>query len=448
MHIVIVGGGDLGRHVASILSKEKQSVILIESDSQVIQSFSGLDIATRHGSGTDWQLLDDLLEFSPDLLIALTGDDDTNLVSCSIAKQLSYPRTIARVRDSRYTNPTRLDFGRIFDVDFFVGPELLVAHDMLKRLLYPESLNVENFAHGALQLRTLLIPMGWRGQAEPLRSFRLPQHVIVSLIKRREGGTVKIIFPHGDDSIQPGDEVTFIGVTDVIAEIHELFDIREKAVQSVVIAGGSLTGMHLAQLLAQRNIDVRLIEKDYERCRLLAEKLPNYTIMHHDATDLDFFHAEKIGQADVFVACTNNDEINILAALLGKEVGCDNTLIVLNNTSYIPIVERLGLQHTISPQTSATNHILSQLYSGKISTLISLYENQAEVMEITVSPHSKIVGIPLAELGPYLPKDLLIIMIQNRGRIMIANGNRVISPGDTVIVVSSPKHVDELGKIF
>lgn len=451
MNIVIVGGGELGRHVATLLSREQHNVILIDTDARILQEVSATaDIATRHGSGTDWQLLDDLLEFSPDILLALTSDDETNLVACDIAKHLQYPRTIARVRGNRYLNRARLDFGRIFNVDYFLGPEVLVAHDMLKYIINPGSLANESFAHGALQLRTILIPSTWQAPNTTLRNFNLPPNIIVGLIKRdaAHGDEKVVIFPHGNDTLKPNDEVTFIGETEAVSEIHHLFDIEQKEIRSVVIAGGSLTAIHLATALVQRDLDVRIIDKSFERCTLLAERLPQCTIMHHEATDIDFLRTEKVGQSDILVACTNNDEVNILIGLLGQEIGCPDILVILNSPQYIPIVNRLGFKHVASPRNSATNHILSQLFSGKVSSLISLYENQAEILEITVSMDSKIVGIPLSELGPYLPKDLLIVMIQNRGRIMIAHGNRIISPGDTVIVVTSPQHVDELERIF
>jgi len=454
MNIVIVGGGELGRHVAAILSKEKHNIVLIDKDPKVIQSISSnMDVATRVGLGTDWELLEDLLEFSPNLFIALTGDDEANLVACSLAKQLQYPRTVCRIRNNIYLNSSRLDFSRIFDVDYFISPELLSAHDIVKNIINPEAIFVEHFAHGALQLRTILIPKTWRAPRDTsLRNLDLPQNVIVSLIRRdttvKDIPTKKVIFPHGDDEILPGDEVTFIGESSVISGIHRYFGINEKEIKSIVIAGGSLTAINVAKLLEDRTIDVTIIEKDYDKCCYLADRLPHCTIIQHDATDLEFLRSEKIGQTDLLIGCTQHDEINLLVASLGKEIGCEDVLVMLNNIHYMPMAQRLGAKNTVAPHITATNHILSQLFAGKVTSLISLYENQAEIIEISVSLSSRVVGIPLSELGPYLPRDLLIVMIQNRGRIMIANGNRIISPGDTVIVVTSPQHVDDLSRIF
>lgn len=457
MNIVIIGAGDVGRYIASMLSKEEHNIILIDKNAALLDEVSfNMDVAIRQGSGTDWQLLDDLLELSPNLLIALTNDDETNLVSCSIAKHLGYPRTVARVRDNRYLNRTRLDFARIFDVDYFIGPELLVAHDILKYMISPGSLAVEHFAHGAVQMRTFTVPQKWRRKDVPLSQLDLPEGMMIGLISREKGtdpahpagGHKQVIFPHGNDFIFPGDEVTFIGETDVISEAHQFFGISQKKIHSVTIVGGSRTAVNLARLLQSHGIDLRIIEKDYATCCWLAEQLPKSIILNHDATDFEFLQAEKIGRSDVFVACTRSDEVNILSGMLAKQAECQNVVVMLSNTSYAPIVAHLGLDYTVSPRISAANHILSQILSGKVTSLVSLYDNQAEIMEVNVSVDSKMVGIPLSELGPLLPKDFLICMIQNRGRIMIAHGNRVISPGDTVIVITSPKHVRELEKIF
>jgi trk system potassium uptake protein TrkA len=323
-----------------------------------------------------------------------------------------------------------------------------VANDILKYLLNPGSLAMETFAHGTVQMRTLRVPSDWKEFHIPLKSLSLPEGVILGLIKRNSNQEEKIIFPHGDDYILPEDEVTLIGEFDAITDVHYFFGIEVKRVRSVVIVGGSRTGISLAKTLEGHGIEVRLIEKKYEHCVKLAEMLPTCTILNHDGTDLDFFRSEKIGQSDVIVSCTDSDEVNLLSAMLGKEVGCQQGIVMLSNTSYISLISRLGIDYVSAPRISAANHILSQIVLTTVSSLVSLYNNQAEIMEINVSLNSKIVGIPLAELGPLLPKDFLIAMIQNRGKVMVAHGNRIISPGDTVIAITNAKYLNELETIF
>lgn len=451
LNIVIIGAGEVGQYIAALLSKEEHNVILIDKDAKKLELASwNMDVAIRQGSGTDWQLLDDLLELAPDLLIALSGDDEANMVACSIAKHLGYPKTIARVKDQRFLNRTRLDFSRLFDVDYFIAPDVHVAQELFKYLLSPGALAIENFAHGAVQLRTFTIPNRWKKSEKTLKELILPDRMMIGLIRRidPDSGEDQIIFPHGEDVILPRDEVTVIGEADVIAEMHAFFGLEQKSIRSALIIGGSLAGIQMAKLLEQKKIKVTLIEKNYDRCCEIAEDLSKSVIIHKDGTDIDYLKSEKMGDCDVVIACTGKDDTNLLVSIAGKEIGIPEAIMVLTNTSYAPLLARLGINYTVSPRLTAANQILSQVLTGKINSLISLYENRAEIMEITVSQKSKIVGIPLSELGAFFPKDFLIAMIENRGRIMIANGSRIISPGDTVIVVSDPKHLIDLDNLF
>lgn len=451
LNVVIAGAGEVGRHIASLLSEQDHNVILIDiNEKKLEQATTDIDVAFREGSATDWQLLDDLQEFSPDFFLAMTNDDETNLVACSIAKQLGYPRTIARVRDNRFLSRTRLDFARLFHVDHFIGPELIVAYDILRYLLSPGSLAIEMFAHGAVQLLTVVIPEKWPRAKIPLSDLKIPDGIIIALIRRQEEGTTepRVIFPHGNDLILPGDEVTIIGETEVLSKTSAYFGKTQRMVDNVVIVGGSITALNLAKHLEHRGINIRIIEKNYDRCCWLADQLPKCTIIHRDAADVDFLRSEKIGNTDLLVVCTSNDELNLLVALLGKEVGCKDAVVLLTNATYGSMLAKLGINFTASPRLSAANYIVSLLTSGLVSSLVSLYEDAAEIMEINVSPDSKAIGVPLSELGPLLPKDLLIAAILSHGRVMIAKGNSTISAGDTVIAVTHPKHVHELERLF
>ncbi|CUI17920.1 potassium uptake system, Trk family [Candidatus Protochlamydia naegleriophila] len=453
MNIVIVGAGDVGLYMASLLSKQKHNVILIDKNGAKLEELAWqMDVAIREGSGTDWQLIGDLLEIRPDLFLALTNNDEVNLVSCSIAKNLGYPRTIARVKDNRFLNRIRLDFARLFNVDYFISPELLVAYDIYKNITSPGFLAFENFAHGEVQMRTLRVPASWSYYHLKLAELRLPKGIMIALIYRfqddQPGQEAELIFPHGTDRIFPGDEVTLIGERDQMAEIHHFFGLSIEKVDNVVIVGGSLVGVNLAKILQEHRIQVRLIDRNHRRCLELAEEFPDCHIIHHDGTDLDFLLSEKMSHADYFVMCTGNEEVNVLGGLVAKEAGCEKVAIILSNNRFMSLVNRLGVVHVVSPKLAVANRVISLAASKAVTSLVSLYENEAEILEITVSLNSKIIGIPLSEIGPQLPKDFLIAMIQNRGRITIAKGDSIICPGDTVIVVSNPKYFQDLEKIF
>ncbi len=450
MNIVIIGAGGIGRFVARTLSENEHNVIVIDHDPEKLELATlDIDVAVRKGSGTDWQLLDDLLDLSPDFLIALTNNDEINFVSCSIAKHLGYPRTIARVRDYRFLNKMRMDFGSIFNVDHFIGPEVLVANDILKYIVSPGTLQINYFAHGGVQLSTFRIPNSWRKSEIPLKDLDIPKGIMVGVICRKNGGkTCSVFFPHGDAVIQPEDEVTFIGESEAMIDLHHYLGIVKKSTKKAVIVGGSLVAMNLAKLLEQRRIDTRIIEKDYHRCQLLSEQLPNTTILHHNGTDLDYFRSEKVQDADVFVVCTESDEVNLVSALFGKKLGVEQVITTLSNLSFATVAKENGIDFNIYPRVTIANYVNTQVMSGNVSSLVTLYPDQAEVIEVVVSVSSKLTGIPLAELGPLFPRNMLISMIESRGRVMVAHGNRIISPGDTVIIITDPKHVSEIEAIF
>jgi trk system potassium uptake protein TrkA len=454
MNIVIVGAGDIGSHLAQVLSKEEHNVIVVDRDPKPLERLVRVaDVATRVGAGTDWQLLQDLLEQSPDLFLALCSDDETNLVACTVAKNLGYPKTVARVHQSSFLCRARLDFSRLFFVDHFIGTEMILAHDLFKCITNPGSVAVENFAHGAVQMRSVIIPENCRLSKHCLSESKLPENLLAGLIRRKpafgeEMTTEKIIFPRGHDFLLPGDEVTLIGEAKVMSQLNSLFEIPAKQIKSVVVGGGSPVALQLCCILQEQGIHVRLIEQEEERCHCLAELLPNITILNHDPTDSNFLSAEKIHLADAFVACTTSNEKNILAAALVKQLGCKEVIALVSDESYVPLLRRLGIYFTVSEKVSVVNRIHAIIQEESVISVASLYHNRAKIMEVKVSSESQIVGIPIADLGRYVPEDFLIALIENRGRIMIAKGSNILSPGDTVIVICHPKHIAQLQKIF
>lgn len=454
MNIVIIGAGDIGLHLATIFSSVEYGIVLIDKDPHKLEMAArDLDVVTRLGSGTDWELLEELMEISPDMLIALTDDDETNLVACTLAKNLGYPQTIARIRAGKYFLQSRLHIERLFSIDYLISPEKLTAEAIANMILVPEATSAESFSHGAVQMRTLKVPPYWDKGAVPLKErahLNLPEQCMCALIKRKNepSGRDQIIFPHGLDSIQPLDEVTLIGETKAMQEVHKVFGYPTEKTKSVVIMGGSLIGLNLALKLQEVGIKPLIIEKDENKAALFSRLLPDCTVIRHDGTDYRFLQTEKICDTDVFVACTRSDEANFLSASAAKDLGAHHVIVSLSDINYIPLLNRLGISQSASPRIHAANRIFSIAREKKVASMISMYETRAEIMEVKVSMESKIAGIPIKHLGPELPKDFLIAVIQNRGRVFIADGSRILSPGDTVIVISTPKHMKDIKKLF
>ncbi len=455
MNIVILGAGEVGSYLATTLSEEEHNVVIVDKNPQALEKVSQkADIAVKHGSGTDWKLLEELLDHNPHIFIALSSDDETNLVACSIAKNLGYPTTVARIRQNTFLDRFRLDFARLFFVDHFIGTELIVAHDLLKSISHPGNLAVESFAHGSVQMRTILVPSHWPYFKKNLSELPLPKNLLVGLIRRKSfqesqiRPKEKIIFPKGQDYILPGDEVTIIGEVDEMMQLYHFFGIPYKKVSSVTIAGGSSIALHLCRLLIESHIHVTIIEKEEKTCKMIAEQFPEAIVLHQDASDIHFLIEEQMFRSDFFLCCTRSNETNILIAALAKQAGCKEVLTLISDESYSTLLRRLGILFSLSEKVSIAHRIHAILHQGSISSISSLYHNQAKIIEMKVSSDSEVVGIPIRNLKNHLPLHFLIALIENRGRITVAKGDHILTPGDTIIVICSPEHIQELEKIF
>jgi len=450
MNIVILGAGIIGSYLARTLSQEEHNVVVIDRDPKALERLSrSADIATRLGSGTDWKLLEELTEISPELFIALSSDDETNLAACAIAKNLGFPKTVARIRKNCFLDHRRLDFGRLFFVDHILGTEMIVAHDIFKCIINPGNFAVENFAHGAVQMRTVVIPDHFSQAGKPLAQIHLDDKLLVGLIRRKiSGGKEEIIFPRGQDLLLPGDEATLIGDTRVMHHLHEIFAVPKKIVQSAVVVGGAGTAIHVCGLLEKQKIDVKIIEPDEEKCRQLARLFPSAVVLNHDGTDLSFLQEERVQNADVIVACTPSQETNILIAALAREAGCKEVIAVVSDESFFPLLQKLQIHYTLSEQASIAQRIYAILRDDAVVSVASLYDNQAKIMEVKISSESDVVGSLISDISSALPQNFLIALIENRSGITIPKGGSVLSPGDTAIVICSPENIKDVEKIL
>lgn len=447
MDIAILGAGTAGRYAASVLSKEMHDVIVIDRDILALEKLSREnDLAVLHGSLPDGAIFESLLENRPDFFFAATGHDETNLVACSIAKHLGIQKTIARIKSREYLNQSSLDFHRLFYADHFIGAEWLAAQDLFQTLVHAEDVAAQHFAHGSIHMRTVTIPDLWDKGGCPISDLKLPDTLIAGLIRRKLSFGEKILFPRGHDQILPGDEVTFLGQAKSMHHLPDIFHFPKSKIRSVILAGGSAIAEHLAYFLASQHIRVRIIESESERCEELAKKLPQATIIHQDGSDQQLLCSEQVSDADALVACTHQDSLNFLIAALAKQLGCKKAIALLNQAQYAPLVQKAGVLPALSAQVNAANRLLTIVHDKAVVSVASLCQDQAKIIELKVSPSSKSIGVPLAELN--LPRDLLIAVIENQGKVMIGRGNRILSSGDTVIVLCPPEQIPKLPTYF
>lgn len=449
MNIVILGAGTIGSYLAGKLAVAEHNVIVIDRDPKALEKIGrAADVATKLGSGTDWRLLEELSEEAIDFFIAMSSDDETNLVACTIAKNLGFKKTVARIRQNTFLDHSHLEFGRLFFVDHLLGTELLVAHDLFKQIMNPGDVATQSFANGSVQMRTVVIPGSFQYTGLPLSIINLNSSMLVGLIRRKIANEEQqIIFPKPHDHLLPGDEATVIGKTEAMHQISELFGLSKKQVRSVAIVGGSGIVINLCHLLAKQKIAIKIIEENEDQCRRLSQLFPNATILNHDGTDLAFLKEEEIAHADCFIACTHSQETNILVGALARQAGCKQVMAVVSEEGFAPLLEQLGITHTLSQRASIARSIHSILQDAAVF-VASLHDNLATIMEVKVSSDSGIVGTPISDLTATFPHDFLIAVIENRSGVMIPTGNSVLTPGDTAIVLCSPKNVSDVEKIF
>ncbi len=449
MHIIVLGAGRIGQYVAQSLSLDGHSVVLVDPNIEKLGEVAQkIDVATKKGFATDWKLIATLMEEGPQLLLALSDNDEVNLVACQIAKSFGNVRTICRIKDSRYLGHEHLDIARLFHIDHLIFPEQLVAEQIIK-IAFSQSFYHESFFHGGAILRTIQIPRGWVHNGKTLATLHtIDKRLIIALIKRKTETGYKLIFPHGKDSLYFDDEVTVIAEADLLAEIHRFFEVEEFLCESMAIIGGTSVGEHLARSAKKKEMRVKLSEASADRCYALAEELPDVAILHMQGSSFEFLQSENIASSDVFVAATPHEDKNLMFSLFAKELGSKRIISVLSDEHVIKIAEDHGISHVVSPHIITTDKILALARAEKLTSLVSLYDQQVEIMQIRVSLDSPVVGIPLSVLGPRLPQELLIAVLSSRGRIHIVGGSHILSPHDEVVVVCHPKHRQFLESIF
>lgn len=449
MNIVILGSDHLGVYVASLLAKEEHNVTIIGDDYQKLSKIGkDADFAVAALDLSHWEVLQEMMQSKPDYFLALSPQDELNLAACAMAKHVGFPNTICKVMHGGYLSSKILDYKSIFCVDHFIGTEILAAYQIFKSLLSPSHLRIEEFAHGSILLKSCTIPKGWKKAGIPLKELQLPPEMVVGLIVRKEGDQEHIIFPHGEDALLEGDQATIIGNTDEMQKIEEIFSCQEKKITSVVIVGGTYVGIQLAYILQKYAIRVIFVEKEEENCERLAHQFPKALILHHDARDIEFLRSESLPQADAFIACMHHDEDNLMVAAMGKEAECKKVIALITDTTLTPILKRVGIEHSFSEKVFTTDRILSILHADNILSICSLADDRAKVVEVKVGEKSKIVGRPISEIGPTLPKEMLIAMIESKGEVSIGKGSSVLSPNDTVVVITRPDKIYEVKALF
>jgi len=443
MRVVIVGAGKLGFSLAERLAKEEHEVIVIEQDEErrlIVQN--SLDVMAIVGNGANPQFLNNSVVKNADLLVAVTDSDEVNMIACMAAKKTGIPQTIARVRNQEYAGADQFNFNECLGIDLAINPEMTTAVEISRILLTPAALAVEDFADGKIRLLEVKISPESTLVNIPLLKLTLPPHILVAGILRQN----IMIIPHGEDLLLPQDNVFFVGGATAIEKFGNQFADKRSKIERIMIIGAGRIGRHLAKILVKAGLSVKVIDKNRERCRELADRLGKGLVLCGEGTDVDLLVEEGVGEADAVVCLTDDDKLNLLLALLAKNLGAQKTIVRVGRADYMSLMGKVGVDVVLSPRLLTAGVILRQVRRGNIVAVTLLEGAKAEAMEILVPTHCQIAGKKLKNLK--FPRNSLVGALIHEEEVSVPNGETILHGGDRVVVFTLPDIVKKVGKFF
>jgi trk system potassium uptake protein TrkA len=445
LKITILGAGEVGFHIAQRLSQEKQDVLLIDKDPFKINRINeNLDVQAILGSGTSPDILKRSGIKESDMFVAATDSDEVNLFACLIARNLNpYIVKIARVRNQEYINEKDLLGEDLLGIDQIINPGSVMVETVRNLMLAPGASDVIDFADGRIKLIGITISPDSPLAGRKLLSIKgVEGQVLIGAIVRGD----KVFIPRGDDTIEPSDLVYAVARTEALHSIFPFFNIQGEECKRVMIVGAGETGLALAKVLDQKNINTKIFELDNGRCTEMAEQLERVIVINGDGADKDLLQEENIADVDFMVTVTGDEESNVLISLLAKQLGAKKTITRISKLSYIPLVSAIGIDTVVSPRLSAIRAILQYIRRGKIISVAPLKGEHAEAIEAEALDTSEIVNKPLHKVK--FPKGALIGAIVREDKIIIPRGDSIILPKDRLIIFTLDKVVPKLEKLL
>jgi len=453
MYIIIAGGGVIGSHIASLLAEEGHEVVVLEQSEEALRNIRRqLDVKTIQGNAATPKVLRQAEADRADLVLAVTNSDETNMVTCFMAKELGAGTTAARIRNPEYSGyfvaqarspmaPRKVVRPKKLGVDVFINPEAEAAKEIMGILSGFYSTPVENFADGMVQIREFRV----EGKAlvdKSLGEIAFPKPCVVAAIVH-EGG---IVAPNADEVIILGDSVYLVASREFMNELGGMFSIPKRPAKRVVIVGGGQIGFLTAEGLQRHGVMVKVIENDINRCQEIAAKLEQTEVLQGDGTDRNLLIEQGVPSADALIATTESDELNILCGLLAKNLGVPRSLVVINRPGYIPLAEAIGVDVAALPTLLTADKITRFVLRGGVISTALLEGQQLEAIEFVTSPTAHIANKKIAEAG--LPKEAIAGAIVRNNTVIIPPGDNIVQPGDHVIMVSPLPIVHSVERLF
>ena len=441
MNIVIVGAGEVGTHIASQLVSEQKDVVIIEKDPEsAARASSMLDCLVITGEGSNVDVLKQAGASKADIFIAATSIDEVNMISCFVAgSTFNTPVKIARVRNVDYMRKGLLKNAAI-GIDYLVNPEIEAAFDIVQTVLHGATSGIFAFQGTNAQLRDFLVKEDSVFNGVLVKDIRsiIDQKFIIAGVIRQE----QLYIPHGDFQILTGDHIYIAALGKSFNKILARAGMTVDKLKRIVLVGGGLIGKHVAGMLIEDGKDIRIIEKDYEKCKELSALYPEATVINGNISDRDVFEEENIAYTDAIITTTQSEELNILAGVYAKGKGVKRAVALIDKLNYISLASNLGIDSCISAKMSSVDAILKFIRKGNIKNVYTIFEGQAEAIEFIVTKNKKIIGKKLMELK--LPEGCLIITIKRNRKTIIPDGSFVIDEGDSIIAFVAHDVISEL----
>jgi trk system potassium uptake protein TrkA len=448
--IIVIGCGKIGEELAGVLSHEGNDITIIDKNEQVVQTVCDrYDVMGVVGNGASYPTQLEAEVGSADLMIAVTGSDELNLLCCLIAKKAGNCSTIARVRNPEYN--TEVPFLKEeLGLAMIINQEQTAASEIARILRVPSAIEVTTFARGRVELLRLRIPE--KSEVDGLSlvemHHRLNANVLVCTVQR-DG---QIVIPNGNYILRSGDDISIVCEADAEKIFFRHIGIRQQPVRRVMIIGGGDIAYYLAEALSAYGMSVKIIEKKFERCEFLSEKMPRITVIHGDGSSRELLEEEDLGSCDAVVTLTGIDEENVILSLYAKQSGVRKVITKINHITFKEVIDSLNLDSTIEPRHLTAEYILQYVRARRnasgsnMETLHKIIDGRAEAIEFTIKDDFKRKNISLQALP--IRKNVLIACITRDGKIIQPRGADVLLPGDSVVVVTVDSQLDDIDDIF
>lgn len=444
MKIVIYGANELACLIATKLFEDHDIIIIDDNPNNNSDNFEKLDLDYIQGSGSNINVLESIDIKSADIFIACTDNDEANIVACLTVTNMAKLKTVCFVSKKENVDSLSLVRGSQYQkelmIDYVLWPEELMTQEIFRIITVPNAIDVENFANGKARLLEYRVVEGTKFLNKKIKDCSFPEETLIVGITRDD----KLFIPNGDTEILLNDKVIFMGSSYSLDILANKFFQEKTDVKQVTIIGGGNVGLMLAQNLEKVNVKIKIIEFDYKRCVELTENLKNTLVINGDGANFELLEEERVGESDVVISVTNNDEKNLLCSLLAKQLGVKKVITRVSKNANATLFEKVGIDVAISENGAAIEDIENHLIKTDIEILATVERGQGKVLEIMVPFNFKSDTL----MNLKFPCKAIIAIIQRRNRIIIPRGTTQVMPFDNLIIFTTKENSDIIKEYF